>query len=107
MLSEVARLAGPEHWGPGFSTLGQYLSSNFFRAAVQGRLLVKPLNSSSVGDEDAAEGEGQQQQLLLFNTGLMTEAGQHVLMLFVHNSNHDYDHQVQQQQQKEGREHNR
>jgi hypothetical protein len=110
MLSEVARLAGSEHWGPGFSSLGQYLSSNFYRAAVQGRLLVKTLNSSSSSDADeecVVEGEQQQQQkllLLLFNTGLVTEAGQHVLMLFVHNSKHDY---YQQQQEEEGEEHNR
>jgi hypothetical protein len=81
MLAGVASLAAAEYWGPGFSILAEYLSSNFYRAAVQGRLLVKDLDSSS-----SSSSSGGGQQVLLFNTGLLTEAGQHVLMMFLQNT---------------------
>lgn len=92
MLSDIASLAAAEHWGPDYRVLGQYISSNFYRAAVQGRLLVKTFSSSSSSSSDkggvagGSSESGVKQQLLLFNTGLATEAGQHVLMLFLSNA---------------------
>jgi hypothetical protein len=101
-----------EFWGPGRQGLVQYLEQNFLLAAVQGRLFVRPgvaSNSSSDGSSSSRPGSAAASRLpmfgvgailalreqreqeaareaqratLLFNTGLVSAAGQQVLMLF-------------------------
>lgn len=109
LLSDVAACAdSAEFWGPGLAVLQQYLADNFARAAVQGRLFVRPGVSAERGGSQPGSAGGSRLPLLgvagailalreqreqeaarearratlLFNTGLVSSGGQQVLLLF-------------------------
>lgn len=108
LVADVCRAAAAEYWGQGQQVLRHYLADNFIRAAMQGMLVVKGANSSSSSITSsprrvlpgavgllamrAAHQQQQQQEqpqlepVLLFNTGLYTEACQQLFVMFKDNT---------------------
>lgn len=103
LLVDVCRAAAAEHWGRDLNILQHYLADNFMRAAMQGKLHIKGANMSNSSSSHSSsparvlpgavgllamravqqeQEQPQQEPLMLFNTGLFTEAGQPLFVAF-------------------------